>query len=151
MIPLVILLVTFVLALVSIKIITQQYHFKLAASIAMSVMLVFTGTAHFVYTKGMALMVPKVIPLKTTVVYLTGVLEIVLAVTLVIPKTRMFAGCILIIFLIVLLPANIVAAANSVDYRLGTSSGPGWSYLWFRIPLQLFFILWAYGSAQMHR
>jgi hypothetical protein len=39
-------------------------------------------------------------------------------------------------------PGNIKAAVNHIDYQKGTNNGPGPTYLWFRIPLQLFFIGW---------
>jgi hypothetical protein len=40
------------------------------------------------------------------------------------------------------LSANINAAIHKVDYEKATYEGPGISYLWFRIPLQLLFIAW---------
>ena len=36
---------------------------------------------------------------------------------------------------------------NHVNYETGASDGNGMKYLWFRIPLQVFFILWVYWSA----
>jgi len=48
----------------------------------------------------------------------------------------------LILFFILILPANILAALKKVDYQKGTNDGPGAGYLWFRIPLQIFFIAW---------
>jgi hypothetical protein len=30
------------------------------------------------------------------------------------------------------------------DYQKGTRDGSGTNYLWFRIPLQIVFILWVY-------
>ena len=40
--------------------------------IAMSAMLAFTAVAHFVFTKGMTMMLPDFIPYKIETVYLTG-------------------------------------------------------------------------------
>jgi uncharacterized membrane protein len=68
-------------------------------------------------------------------VYLTGVVEILVAISL------------LICLFILLLPANIYAAIKNVDYQTATYNGPGLSYLWFRVPLQILFIVWAYLSA----
>jgi len=45
-----------------------------------------------------------------------------------------------------LLPANIYAALKHVDYQRGTFEGSGTNYLWFRVPLQVLFILWTYLS-----
>jgi hypothetical protein len=46
-----------------------------------------------------------------------------------------------------MLPANIKAAINNINYQTGALNGNGPSYLWFRIPLQLFFIFWVYHFA----
>jgi hypothetical protein len=50
-------------------------------------------------------------------------------------------GMALIIFFVVMLPANINAAVKHIDYQKGTTDGSGVNYLWFRVPLQVFFIL----------
>jgi uncharacterized membrane protein len=46
-----------------------------------------------------------------------------------------------------LLPANIKAAKEHIDYQKGNFEGSGLKYLWFRMPLQILFILWIYLSA----
>jgi uncharacterized membrane protein len=50
----------------------------------------------------------------------------------------------LIVFFLSILPANVNAAIKRIDYQKGTSTGKGVQYLWFRVPLQLFFIGWVY-------
>ncbi|MEM9866475.1 MAG: hypothetical protein AAF765_02220 [Bacteroidota bacterium] len=145
--PLLVLLISFVIAIFAVKLIYEQYDFALSARIAMSIMLCFTAMGHFVYTKGMSMMIPEWIPFKTSFVHLTGVFEILLAVGLLIPKLKVISGWTLIIFLLLMLPANIYAAIHQVDYQKGTFEGNGLSYLWFRIPLQVLFIVWAYMSS----
>ncbi|MFY7900084.1 MAG: hypothetical protein ACOVNY_07855 [Chitinophagaceae bacterium] len=145
--PLIVLVSVFSIALVLIKVTTQAYNLQLSARIAMCAMLFFTAIGHFVFTKGMTMMVPAIIPYKTTIVYATGVLEILLGVSLLIPTVSACAGWLLIFFLILLLPANIYAAMQQVDYQKATLTGPGLTYLWFRIPLQIVFIVWVYLSA----
>jgi uncharacterized membrane protein len=90
----------------------------------------------------MTMMIPKSIPYKKDLVYFTGVIEIVTAIRLLIPDLRYSTSIILIVFFILLLPANIYAAINKVDYEKATHSGKGLNYLWFRVPLQLVFIAW---------
>ncbi len=145
--PLYVLLVSFFVCLFLIKTINNKYDVALSARIAMSVMLCFTAIGHFLYTKGMAMMMPSFIPLKTGLVYLTGVFEILLAIGLVLPKFKFITAWILIVFLILMLPVNIYEAWHNVDYQKASYDGPGLSYLWFRIPLQFFFILWVYSSS----
>ncbi|OQD43190.1 hypothetical protein BUL40_04945 [Croceivirga radicis] len=145
--PLIILFVTFIGSLIAIKFIRKEYDFALAARIAMALMLVFTAVGHFVFTKGMSMMIPPFIPFKENMVYLTGIFEIVLAIGLLIPKFKVISGWTLIVFLLLMLPANIYASLHNVNYQKGTLDGNGVSYLWFRIPLQILFIVWTYFSA----
>lgn len=116
----------------------------LAANIAMCVMLLFTALGHFKYTKGLAMMVPSFIPFKTALVYLTGVAEIGFGFALLVPYLRVNAAYGLIIFLIIILPANIYASAKRVNLEQANYTGPGLNYLWFRIPEQVLFIIWVY-------
>lgn len=37
---------------------------------------------------------------------------------------------------------------KKVDYQKGDYSGNGLGYLWFRVPLQVFFLVWIYYSIQ---
>ena len=145
--PLLVLLSSFVIAIFVVKLIYKQYDFDLSARIAMAIMLCFTAMGHFVYTKGMSMMIPEFIPFKTTFVHLTGLFEILLAIALLIPKLRAVSGWTLIIFLILMLPPNIYAAIHQVNYQKGTFDGNGLSYLWFRIPLQVLFVVWTYISS----
>ncbi|MAQ75888.1 MAG: hypothetical protein CL613_06110 [Aquimarina sp.] len=144
--PLIILVITFILACLYTRFFLKKPDLKLAARIAMAVMLVFTAIGHFIFTHGMSVMVPDFIPLKKEVVLLTGVLEILLAVGILVPSFRVIFGWALIAFLIVVLPANIKAALESIDYQTGQFNGPSIQYLWFRIPLQVLFIIWTYFS-----
>lgn len=144
--PLIVLLFCFVISILVIKIIKKEYDFTLSARIAMSIMLVFTAVGHFVFTKGMSMMIPKFIPFKEVFVYLTGIFEILLAIGLLIPKLKTISGWTLIVFLLLMLPANIYASMNNVNLQKGTFDGNGLVYLWFRIPLQILFIIWTYIS-----
>lgn len=145
--PLILLIVVFLVAALVIRLATPATDFALAARIAMAAMLLFTAMGHFMFTKGMTMMLPASIPFKTAIVYVTGILEIVGAVGLLIPSVRTGVACALIVFFILLLPANIYAAILHIDYEKGTYAGKGLSYLWFRVPLQILFIAWVYVSA----
>ena len=147
MAPLIVLLSAFGLSLLIIKIFQGHFQFAPPGRIAMSVMLVFTAIGHFLYTKGMTMMIPDFIPFKTEIVYLTGLFEIFAAIGLIIPSIRTKTAWLLIAFFILILPANIWAAIHQVDYQAGTFDGNGLAYLWFRVPLQIVFIIWTYLSS----
>jgi uncharacterized membrane protein len=110
-------------------------------------MLLVTAIAHFFFVDGMALMMPDFIPLKKLCVYITGVLELLAAIFLLIPKYRRITGWLLILFFVILTPFNIYAAIKHVDMEKVDFSGDGPTYLWYRIPLQAFFIVWVYLAA----
>ena len=145
--PLFVLLGAFIISLIVTKLFTKTFDYPLSGRIAMAVMLVFTAIGHFAFTKGMTMMLPDFIPFKTEIIYLTGIIEIIAAVGLLIPSLRVWTGWALILFFILLLPGNIKAAVDHIDYQKATFDGNGPAYLWFRIPLQILFIVWTYLSA----
>lgn len=145
--PLLVLVITFAVSLCVTKVVRGDQDAKLSGRVALSMMLLFTAAGHFVFTQGMAMMLPPVVPAKTAVVYWTGAIEIMPAVGLHIPATRRMTGLWLILFFILVLPANVYAAMQQVDYQKGTYEGNGPPYLWFRVPLQVFFIGLTYWSA----
>jgi len=145
--PLVVLLIAFVVSVFAIRFLVHRYDFPLSARIALSIMLLFTAIGHFAFTKGMAMMMPDFIPFKMELVYLTGFLEIILGIGLLVPGTKVYSAWILIVFFVLILPANIKAAIEHIDIQKATFDGPGLNYLWFRIPLQIFFIVWTYISS----
>lgn len=145
--PLVVLLFTFVLSFFVIRLMKGEYDSRQAGRVAMSAMLLFTAIGHFAFTKGMTMMLPDFIPAKREVVYFTGFVEIAAAIGLFIPNLRQITAWLLIVFFILILPANIYAAMHQVNYQKGTLDGEGMMYLWFRVPLQMLFIIWVYLSA----
>lgn len=149
--PLLVLLAVFCISLLTLKITRGKYQFASAGRIALSAMLVFSALGHFAFTKGMSLMIPGFIPFKTEIVYLTGIVEIIFAVGLFFPNYRTLTAWLLIVFLILVLPANIYASIKHVDYQKATFHGNGIIYLWFRIPLQIVFIGWTYLSCISNR
>jgi uncharacterized membrane protein len=145
--PLLVLLIAFIACIGITKILHNKIRFRQSAVLAMSAMFIFTATAHFIYTEGMIGMLPEFIPCRKQIVFATGLLEIQFAVGLVFRKTRRTAAWCAVVFLVLILPANIYAAMNEVDFTDPSTKGPGAAYLWFRIPLQIFFIAWIYFAA----
>jgi uncharacterized membrane protein len=139
---LIVLLAVFGVFMVASKITTGAWDFSFAGNMAMCVMLCFTALGHFLFTKGMVLMIPPAVPWKLQLVYLTGLLEVALGIALLFSSTRTYAGLILVVLFLVLLPANIYAANNHINIEKADHNGPGLRYLWVRIPMQLLFIGW---------
>jgi uncharacterized membrane protein len=111
-----------------------------AARIGLTLFLLMTSSAHFLSTDRMALMLPEWTPQRPLLIYLTGLLELGLAAGLWVPGWTKIAGGLIAAILLLFLPANIYAAWNSLPFG-GNVLGP--TYLWFRVPLQFFFMFWA--------
>lgn len=110
------------------------------ARYALAVMFTFTGISHFTKLKDdMVRMMPSIFPKPLLLVYITGVLELMGAVGLLLPQTRWLAGICLILFLLAVFPANVKAAREKVllNNRPATP-------LLLRLPMQILFIglLW---------
>lgn len=149
--PLAVLLGAFLVVILDLRIFKKEWNFQLAGRIAMAIMLVFTAVGHFLYPVGMAAMIPEILPWKLFIVYATGILEAFFAIGLVFFKRKELIAWAVILFFILVLPANIQAAAEHISYQTGEPNGPGLSYLLFRIPLQFLFIGWVYLSAVKKR
>ncbi len=144
--PLIVLISAFVLCLLATYIIGYT-NINVSGRIAMSLMLAFTALGHFKFPEGMAMMMPSFIPAKKQIVLVTGIIEIVAAIGLLVASTIKITGILLIIFFVMILPANIYAAIKNVNLEKANYSSTGINYLWFRIPEQIFFIAWVYFFA----
>lgn len=142
--PLIVLLGVFTLTSLIARFSTGSWHLSFGGNLAMCLMLFLTAIGHFKFSQGMALMLPPFVPYRTSLVFITGVLEIIFGLALLSPALRPYAGYVLIVFFILILPSNIYAAIKHLNMEKATYDGPGLSYLWFRIPLQAFFIGWIY-------
>lgn len=108
------------------------------------VMFIFTATAHFNKMKyDLANMIPAYVPRPLLIVYITGILELLGAVALLLPQFRRLAGICLIALLIGMFVANVNAAQRGVTLR-GKPATP----LWLRAPMQVLFIALLWWSTQ---
>jgi len=114
-----------------------------ATRYALATMLVFTASAHFTRMKhDLVRMMPDWIPQPMALIYFTGLCEIVGALGLLLPNLRQAAGIALIVFFIVVFPANVKAARSGVGMG-GKRATP----LWLRASMQVLFIALTWWSA----
>ena len=114
-----------------------------ATRYALATMLVFTASAHFTKMKSDLLrMMPEWVPQPMALIYFTGVCEIAGAIGLLLPSLRQAAGIALIVFFIVVFPANVKAARSGVGMG-GKRPTP----LWLRASMQVLFIILTWWSA----
>ncbi|PQA93962.1 hypothetical protein B0A69_10215 [Chryseobacterium shigense] len=134
---------TFILALLGTFIFQGKPDFLFSGNLGMAVFIVFTGFSHFKFQKGMAMMIPDVVPGKMFWVYATGVLEIAAGIGLMIPSIRELTAILLIIFYILVFIANINSSKKKINIFKADYTGPGMQYLYReRIPMQIILIAW---------
>ena len=142
MAPLIFLFGTFaILFLVNRFLLGSRLTLSFIGRASMAMMLLVTGIAHFTNTDQMVEIMPDFIPAKRELVYLTGVVELLAVVGLLWNRTARLASILLIIFFVLILPANIAGSLKAVPF--GGMEYGAW-YLLFRVPLQILFIWWVW-------
>jgi uncharacterized membrane protein len=111
------------------------------AAIGLGLLFLFTASGHFLQTAPMAQMLPPWVPVRTLLVYVTGGVELAIAIGFFVPKTRRFTGWVAAAVLVVFFPANVYAAINHIPMG-GHAWGP--VYLLLRAPLQVIILWWVY-------
>ena len=114
-------------------------NIRLFSIIIMSIFYVSVGVNHFTIPEWFLQIVPPRLPYKLELVYISGFLEIILGVMLLIPSARFYAGWGLIILLIAVYPANIYLAQTN-----GAAMNTTPLVAWGRLPFQFVFIALAY-------
>ena len=99
-----------------------------AIAVGLAVMFVMTGAAHFApgMRADMIAIVPPALPAPGLLVTVTGVLELLGAVGVLVPATRVAAAACLFLLMLAMFPANIYAA------RMPNPPASMSSRLWFR-------------------
>jgi uncharacterized membrane protein len=114
---------------------------SLRGRISVAVLFGFTGLSHFFMPEQLAQLLPPALPYRLELIYLTGVLELLGAIGLLVPQLAWLASVALILFLLGVLPANIYGALTAAPFG-AYDLGP--IYLLARIPFQAVLIGWLY-------
>jgi len=116
--------------------------------ILLGIFFMFTGIGHLTFMRiAFLAQVPNWVPMDSdTVVLLSGVVEIILAASLLfLTKHRTTVGWIVALFLVAVFPGNIAQLINH-NYAFGLNSD---LLLWLRLPFQpllIAFVLWSTGA-----
>lgn len=108
----------------------------------MGILYVLAGVNHFKNPKFYLKIMPPYIPAHKLMVDLSGIAEVVLGLGLMFPVTRSWAAIGVILLLIAVFPANIYMLTEKLAKRKFRKIPVG--FLWFRLPLQLGLMYWAY-------
>lgn len=121
-------------------------HVKTGLCWLLAAFFFFAGIMHFVVVDSFAGIVPPILPFPKMIVWVTGVMEMIFAIGLILPKYRKRSGFWLAPFLLAVLPANIYMAMYNIPMG-DIAASP--AALWVRVALQfplIALILWASGN-----
>ena len=116
---------------------------KTLSIIIMTLFYIMAGTNHFINPDWYVRIVPPILPFKTAIVYISGILEIILGTLLIFPKRRFIASWGLILLLVAVYPANIYVALTNGEVMDTTPL-----IAWGRLPFQFVFIGLAYWHSK---
>jgi uncharacterized membrane protein len=111
---------------------------RAASPYVLAGLLTVTGSLHFIAPRPYAAIVPARLPSPTAIVYASGVVELLCAAGLAVPRTRRLAGWATAALFVVVFPANVQMALSS-----GARSDVYQAGVWARLPLQIPLIAWA--------
>ena len=101
------------------------------------------GYKHFQDPEWFVQIVPPILPFKLTLVYISGLFEILLCILLMVPAFQSIAARGLIILLICVYPANIYLALTN-----GAAMNISPEIAWGRLPFQFVFLGLAYWHSK---
>jgi uncharacterized membrane protein len=114
--------------------------------IAMAAFLLFGFVLHFRATSELVAITPDWVPFPREVVFATGVLELILAFTLLIPRLRKISGVLIALYVIAVWPANI---KHAVEHIVTPPIPDSWWYHAPRLALQPVIAWWALFAARV--
>jgi len=110
-----------------------------------AILFMSAGIAHFILDDAFISAMPEAVPFRPALVYLSGIVEILLALFLFYPRTRSKAGICIAIFLVLVFPVNIYMALAPEQYTISEIA------LWLRLPLQFVLIWWVLAVSRPTR
>ena len=123
---------------------TRRDKMRVAAGVAF----VVASLPHFFTPERYLPMMPPFVPAPLTMIYVSGVAELLGGLGLLIPMSIQLAGWGLVLLLVAIFPANIYVALTGAN-ATGLPSSP-W-YTWSRLPFQIVFIWWVIEAVRAPR
>ncbi len=117
---------------------------KKVSLIVMSLLYIAAGVNHFINPAFYLKIMPTYIPYHLMMIYLSGAIEIILGIALLIKKSQKVAGWLIILMLIVFLPVHIKMIMDT-----WISLNIKFIIALVRLPLQFVLIYWAYKTCNL--
>ena len=89
---------------------TQPLEVRKFASWGLGIAFIFFFIGHIVKAEGMVEMLPSWVPLRLPLVYFTGLIELMIAIALFVPKYQVLAAKLAIVVFVLFFPANVYSA-----------------------------------------
>lgn len=105
----------------------------------MGFMYILAGCIHFIKPKAYMRIMPRYLPAHKSLVYLSGLAEILLGIGLFFPETKNISIYLIILMLLVFLLVHFYMLSS----KKAAAGIPRWALL-LRIPLQFLLMWWAY-------
>jgi uncharacterized membrane protein len=123
----------------------DRFDPRRAARFGFAIALAFAGLSHLLMPAPFLQHLPEWVPMRTELVFITGVIEIALGATLLTREPwRRRAGWATAWYLVAVFPGNLYVAVADVE----VDGQPGGVYPWLRLPLQALFIAWVLWSTR---
>lgn len=119
---------------------------KLLFKFLLTIFFISVGVKHFTDKEFFLKIMPPYLPWHLELVYISGVIEVMLGILLLVPKLTRAAAWGMIALMIAVYPANIHMAVNN---HLYPDIPP--VLLYIRLPMQFLFIAWAYWFTRSER
>ena len=113
------------------------------ALLMLSLFYLGAGIAHLIFAPAFVSITPGWVPSPSLVIAVTGLLEILGALALYLPKFRRLAGLMLALYAICVFPANIQHALLDLGFSGAPVSDLGWLYHVPRLLAQPILVWWA--------
>ena len=110
--------------------------------VILSVFMIYAGIQHFIKPLFYTPFVPAFLPFEMSIIYISGLLEIIFGFFLLIPKYAKFASTGILFLLLFFLPIHIW------DVFSDTPAMGSHKAALIRLPVQLLFLGWAYKVRQ---
>lgn len=116
-------------------------RYKKVFQIILALGMVVIGAWHFISPEPFEKIVPAFLPYHLALVYISGFLEILGGVGLLIPQVSRSAAWLLAVLFIAVFPANLYQAINNIEVPALPHDPP---LIWLRLPFQALLVAWAW-------
>ncbi|MFK8003286.1 MAG: MauE/DoxX family redox-associated membrane protein [Polyangiales bacterium] len=117
---------------------------RTALRVLFGLLFIGAGINHFINPEFYVAIMPGYLPAHAALVAISGVVEIIVGLALLLPKLRPHSGWAAVATLLAVFPANIHMALHPEEFPDIPSLG-----LWIRLPIQFVLIAWAIWATRV--